>query len=160
MPSSRAPSRGAAITGDVVGRHRVAVAESCTGGLVAQALAAVEGSGEWFLGGVVAYHREVKAALLGVDPVDVVNERTAIDMAAGVAELTGASATIGLTGAAGPDPLDGAEPGTVVVATYVDGDVEVTTHHLEGEPEDVCAQARDLAVVALGTALRAHGCAR
>jgi len=153
-------NRGAAVTREVVGRHTIAVAESCTGGLVSQALAAVEGSGEWFLGGIVAYDRHVKASLLGVDPGDVVNETAATEMAAGVAELMGATATIGLTGAAGPDPLDGAEPGTVVVATYVDGAVDVRTHHLEGDPTDVCTQARDLAVVALGTALRAHERAR
>ena len=79
-------------------------------------------------------------------------------MAAGVAELMGATATIGLTGAAGPDPLDGAEPGTVVVATYVDGAVDVHMHRLEGDPTDVCTQARDLALVALSTA-RAPGTA-
>ena len=150
-------SMGAAITSEVLGEHTVAVAESCTGGLVSQALAAVEGSGDWFLGGIVAYDRDVKASLLGVDPGDVVNERAASAMAAGVAKLMGATATIGLTGAAGPDPLDGAEPGTVVVATYVDGAVDVHTHHLKGDPTDVCTQARDLAVVALNTALRAPG---
>jgi nicotinamide-nucleotide amidase len=153
-------SREATISSEVVGAHTVAVAESCTGGLVSQALAAVEGAGDWFLGGLVAYHRDVKAALLDVDPSDVVNERTAVGMATGISRLTGATATIGLTGAAGPDPLDGAVPGTVIIATCVDGDVEVRTHHLEGNPEEVCTQARDLAVVALGAALRTHAGAR
>jgi nicotinamide-nucleotide amidase len=138
-----------------VNGHRVAVAESCTGGLVAQSLARIEGSGEWFRGGLVAYHRDVKYSLLGVEPGPVVNERTARQMARGAADLFGATATIGLTGAAGPDPQDGAEPGTIVVATWVDGRTECVTHHFAGDPEAVCERGRDAAISALADALRA-----
>ncbi len=138
-----------------IGEHQVAVAESCTGGLVAQALARIEGSSEWFRGGLVAYQREVKYTLLGVEPGPAVNERTARQMARGAARLLGATATIGLTGAAGPDPQDGADPGTVVIATWVDGEVACTTHHFRGDPETVCAAARDAAIAALADAIRA-----
>jgi nicotinamide-nucleotide amidase len=138
----------------VVAGHRVAVAESCTGGLVAQSLARIEGSGEWFRGGLVAYHRDVKYSLLDVDPGPVVNERTARRMARRAADLFGATATIGLTGAAGPDPQDGAEPGTVVIATWVDGRTECITHHFTGDPEAVCISGRDAAISALAAAMR------
>ena len=47
---------------------RVGVAESCTAGLVAAALASVPGASAWFRGGVVSYATDVKRALLGVDP--------------------------------------------------------------------------------------------
>ena len=149
-----ADARDQGLSRRVVGHHLVAVAESCTGGLVSQTLAETEGSGEWFLGGLVAYSRDVKYSLLGVIPGPVVNERTAEQMARGVASMFGASAAIGVTGAAGPDPQDGVEPGTVMIATWVNRAVDCTTHHFPGDPRTVCAQARDQAVVALASALR------
>jgi nicotinamide-nucleotide amidase len=148
------PASTLALSSADVGDRTVAVAESCTGGLVGQALAQIEGSGDWFRGGLVAYHRNIKYALLGVDRGPVVNERAARQMARGAAALFGATATIGLTGAAGPDPQDGAEPGTVVIATYVDGAIDCTTHHFVGDPGSVCEQARAQAIAALTAALR------
>lgn len=142
--------------GDTVGEHVVAVAESCTGGLLTESLARISGSGDWFRGGLVAYHRDVKYAVLGVDHGPVVNERTACQMARGAARLFGATATVGLTGAAGPDPQDGAAPGTVVIATWVDGDLECTTHLVPGDPRAVCERARDLAIAALASGIRSH----
>ena len=143
-----------AVSSELVGSHRVAVAESCTGGLVSQALARAAGSGEWFLGGIVAYRREVKYALLDVEEGPVVNERAARQMAAGVAALLGASAAVAVTGAAGPEPQDGAEPGTVAIAVFVDGDATASTHRFAGSPPAVCEQARDTALEALATTLR------
>src|ERR1700704_1305718 len=82
----------------------VATAESCTGGLFAQALAQTEGSSEWFCGGIVAYQRRTKFDVLGVTPGPVVTERTAREMAQGVAGLLGTDIAVAVTGAAGPDP--------------------------------------------------------
>ena len=128
----------------------VAVAESCTGGLVAWTLAAAPGSGEWFRGGLVAYQRDVKFELLDVTPGPVVSTRAAEEMAVGVAALLHADVSVAVTGAAGPDPHDGAAPGTVIIAVAVDGHTTTCEYHIDGPPSAVakgaCARAlRDLA---------------
>ncbi len=83
-------------------------AESCTGGMVAQRLTSVPGSSQVFLGGVVAYSDEVKAAELGVphevlDRHGSVSAETAAAMAAGARARLGADVAISVTGIAGPD---------------------------------------------------------
>jgi nicotinamide-nucleotide amidase len=134
-------------------RRRVAVAESCTGGLLAQALVSMPGSGEWFRGGLVAYDSDVKFDLLDVTPGPVVTARAATEMAEGVARLLDADVTLAITGAAGPDPQDGAQPGTVFVACFVGGRTRVGEHHFDGPPAQVCEQARDQALRDLARAL-------
>jgi nicotinamide-nucleotide amidase len=86
----------------------LATAESCTGGMVAQRLTSVPGSSRVFLGGVVAYADEVKAAELGV-PREVLEEHgavsaeTAAAMAAGARGRLAADLAVAVTGIAGPD---------------------------------------------------------
>lgn len=104
---------------------RIAVAESLTGGLLADAIVSVPGASSVFSGGIVAYDTELKHTLLGVDAaklheVGPVDEQVALQMARGVrgaCAVGGAQATIGLatTGVAGPDPdpTTGQPPGTV-----------------------------------------------
>jgi nicotinamide-nucleotide amidase len=138
-------------------RHRcVAVAESCTGGLVAESIARMKGSGDWFRGGVVAYQPETKFRVLGVTRGPVVTESAAEEMARGVAALLEAEAAVGVTGAAGPEPHDGAPPGTVIIAVLVDDRVATRAHHFDGTPEQVCAQARDAALRTLSRMLEAE----
>jgi nicotinamide-nucleotide amidase len=132
----------------------VAAAESCTGGLIAQALAATPGSSDWFRGGLVAYQARVKQELLGVRPGPLVSADVAETMASGVARLMHADAAVSVTGAAGPDPLDGAEPGTVVVGVYLDGDASSFEHFFTGGPEAVCRRASDAAIANLVETLR------
>ncbi len=85
----------------------LATAESCTGGLVAARLTSVPGSSDVFLGGVVAYANEVKAAALGV-PAEVLREHgavsaeTAAAMAHGARARLGADLAVAVTGIAGP----------------------------------------------------------
>ena len=85
----------------------LATAESCTGGLVAARLTSVPGSSDVFLGGVVAYANEVKAAALGV-PAEVlrahgaVSAETAAAMAHGARARLGADLAVAVTGIAGP----------------------------------------------------------
>lgn len=94
----------------------VALAESCTGGLVAAAITEVAGSSGYFLGGVVSYSNEAKVALLGV-PEELLAAHGAVSpevagaMAAGARARFGADLAVGVTGVAGPD---GGSPGKPV----------------------------------------------
>ncbi len=95
----------------------LAVMESCTGGLLAHSITQVPGSSEYFLGGIVSYTNEVKAAW-GVNPSiiqehGVVSPEVARDMARACREAMDADVGIGITGVAGPDELEGQPVGTV-----------------------------------------------
>ena len=140
-----------------MGGPSLACAESCIAGLLAQAFAAVEGSGDWFRGGVVAYQRGVKVCLLDLDPHDPLVSRTVAEqMAAGLAQRIGADITVATTGAAGPEPLDGAPPGTVVVAVFAYNSVtSVEFHYADADPNEVVERAATDAAVALADRLLA-----
>jgi nicotinamide-nucleotide amidase len=90
-------------------RHAtVAVAESCTGGLLGGRLTALPGSSDYFLGGFVAYANAVKVGALNVDPAvlerhGAVSGEVAEAMAVGAHRLTGATYALSTTGVAGPD---------------------------------------------------------
>lgn len=86
---------------------RLAVAESCTGGLLGGRLTAVAGSSDYFLGGVISYANEVKTGLLGVRPETLaasgaVSRECAAEMAAGVRRRLDADVGVATTGIAGP----------------------------------------------------------
>jgi len=88
-------------------KKTVAVAESCTAGLVSHLLTNVPGSSEYLLGGVVAYSNAVKQQVLGVSgktlsTVGAVSEETAAEMANGVKHLIGTDFGLSTTGIAGP----------------------------------------------------------
>ena len=99
----------------------VAVAESCTGGLVADAITDIPGSSGYFLGGIVSYADTAKASLLGV-PAEVLAAHGAVSaqvgraMAEGVRERFAADLAAAVTGVAGPDGGSEAKP---VGLTYV-----------------------------------------
>jgi nicotinamide-nucleotide amidase len=85
----------------------LAVAESCTGGLVAQRITSVPGSSRGFLGGAVVYSDALKTAFAGVPPELIVqhgavSEEVARALAEGIRQRTGASIGLGVTGIAGP----------------------------------------------------------
>lgn len=100
---------------------RLAVAESCTGGMLGEWVTSVPGSSEWFLGGVISYDNSVKESLLGV-PIDVlrehgaVSEQSALAMSKGVLNLVRADIAVSVTGVAGPGGGSAEKP---VGLTYI-----------------------------------------
>jgi nicotinamide-nucleotide amidase len=110
-------------------KESISVAESLTGGGLAQALSSLPGSSEIFRGSVTAYQAEIKSEVLRVpaqliSEMGVVSEEVAISMATGVRDLMNSTWAISTTGVAGPGPTDGVQPGTVWVA--IEGPISQT----------------------------------
>jgi nicotinamide-nucleotide amidase len=104
----------------------LAVAESCTGGLIAQKLTDVPGSSDYFLGGVVAYSNAAKVSLLGVPEAllrehGAVSEPVACKMAEGVRARFGADFGIATTGISGPGGGSEEKPVGLVYVALADG---------------------------------------
>ena len=103
-------------------RHlTLAVAESCTGGLIGHRITNVPGSSTYFLGGIISYAYEAKERLLGVShdtlyDFGAVSEQTARAMARGARRALGADVAVSVTGIAGPG---GAMPGKPVGLTWI-----------------------------------------
>lgn len=139
----------------------VAVAESCTGGLLAERLTRMPGSSAYFLGGVVAYADRVKTALLGVADELIardgaVSEQVARAMASGVRARVGSDWGIGITGIAGPGGGSRAKPvGRVDIALAgPGGQVVYRRVQLAGDREAVRQRAAELALELLRDRLR------
>lgn len=100
---------------------KLALAESCTGGLIGNRITAVPGSSEYFLGDIVAYAYEAKVALLGVS-WDTLNTRgavsheTVLEMARGARRALNADIAVSVTGIAGPG---GGTPEKPVGTTWI-----------------------------------------
>ena len=116
-------------------KQTLAIAESCTGGLVTHRLTNIPGSSEYLVAGVIAYAYEAKVAALGVTwetltQHGAVSEETALAMARGVRSRFSASLGLSITGIAGPG---GAMPGKPVGLTYIalaDGADDVVERHV------------------------------
>jgi len=134
---------------------KVAVAESCTGGLLGGRLTDVPGSSDWFAGGIVAYENDVKRQFLGVaaemlERHGAVSEPTAVAMADGVRDRLAADAGVAITGIAGPTGGSPEKPvGTVVIAVST-GPAVVRTYRFVGDR----AMVRQQAVIAAMELLR------
>ena len=121
----------------------LAVAESCTGGLLAKRLTDRAGASKWFCGGVVAYSDNSKMEPLGVAPallarVGAVSEEVALSMATGVARVFQADAGVGITGIAGPGGGTSDKPvGTVCYAVAVGERTAARTKVFVGDREGV-----------------------
>ena len=90
-------------------------------------IVATPGSGDWFKGGIVAYDREVKFHLLGVERGPVVTSAAAAQMAQGIRDMIGSDLGIATTGEAGPHAEEDMPVGTLFVAVADDYSVQV--HH-------------------------------
>lgn len=130
----------------------IAVAESCTGGLLAARLTEVPGSSRVVLGGVIAYANSVKEQELGVSSEDIaefgaVSEPVAIQMARGVRGMTGATIGVGITGVAGPDGGTPEKPvGTVWIALDVRGETRAVRAIYIGDRAEIRHRATQVAM--------------
>jgi len=126
--------------------HTLALAESCTGGLLAERITAIPGSSSVFLGGAVVYSSAAKTALTGV-PAQLLEDKGAVNdtvarlLAQGIRQRTGASIAISITGIAGPAVTSGpdaAKPvGLVLIALTDDDDTHVKLLHIPGDRDRV-----------------------
>jgi nicotinamide-nucleotide amidase len=132
----------------------VAAAESLTAGLFCATLATVPGASATLRGGVVVYATDLKTRLAGV-PADLlaahgpVSPETAAALAEGVRERCAATWGIGLTGVAGPDPVDGHAPGRVYLGIAGARRTDVVALDLPGARAAVRAAAVGAAVEGL-----------
>ena len=123
----------AARAGEVLGTkgYTLALAESCTGGLIASMITDVPGSSKYFLASLVTYDDRTKVSLLEVSEETLkahgaVSEETAREMASGVRRATGADVGLSTTGIAGPGGATPTKPvGLVHFALDVRGEVTV-----------------------------------
>lgn len=111
------------LVGELLRRRglRLAVAESCTGGLVSDLITNVSGSSTYFMGGVIAYAYEAKVRLLGVswrtlEKHGAVSQETVLEMACGVRKALAADIGISVSGIAGPS---GGTPEKPVGLTWI-----------------------------------------
>ncbi len=132
--------------------YRLAVAESCTGGLLGGAITSIPGSSRWFLGGVVAYADRLKSSLLGVEPSllaahGAVSAEVAAAMARGARDAAGAEAALAVTGVAGPGGGTPGKPvGTVFIAAATPRGEVVRPFRFPGERERVREAAVEAAL--------------
>lgn len=117
---------------------RIAVAESLTSGRLASTVGAGEGAGSWFVGGIVAYLRDVKERVLEIEKgVDLCSAECAEQLALGAASLFDADVCVSTTGVGGPDAEDGHPPGTVFLGWAVRGETGHRLLRIDDEPAAV-----------------------
>jgi nicotinamide-nucleotide amidase len=135
---------------------RIAVAESCTGGLISSRLTDVPGSSDYMERGVVAYSNRAKVELLGVPESLIVahgavSEKVAQAMAAGIVRAAGVDLGVGITGIAGPSGGTAEKPVGTVAASVVRSsragpEARTTTWQFPGEREQIKFQASQAAL--------------
>ncbi len=136
----------------VMRQKTVAVAESCTGGLLSERLTRVSGSSGYFLGGAVCYTNEMKTRWAGV-PAELIQAHGAVSkpvaqaLAEGVRARVGASIGVGITGIAGPTGGTEAKPvGSVFIALADERGTQVREFHFPGTRDRVRLWASQMAL--------------
>ena len=134
------------------GRHRLGVAESCTGGMLAERVTNIPGASATFIGGVVAYADVVKTAALKV-PIETleahgaVSEQTVCAMAEGAQRLFSADCTMAVTGIAGPGGGTPDKPvGTVWLAARVHTATRAVKRVFPGDRDEIRRRAAQAAL--------------
>jgi nicotinamide-nucleotide amidase len=139
----------------------LAVAESCTGGLVGHRITGIAGSSAYFERGVMVYSNRAKEEMLGVDEAilrthGAVSAQCAEAMARGVSERAGAACGLSITGIAGPGGATPTKPvGTVFIGLAVDGKVSARRFRFNGDRASVKWQSSVMALDMLRRALEA-----
>jgi len=125
-------------------RHRtLALAESCTGGLISHRITGIAGSSAYYLGGVTSYANDVKVKLLGVTPATLekygaVSQETALEMSHGIRERIGADFGLSVTGIAGPGGGTPEKPvGTVWISIAQAKNHEAKLFRFHGDRERI-----------------------
>jgi PncC family amidohydrolase len=113
----------------------LAVAESCTGGLIGERITSVSGSSAWFVGGIIAYSNSTKEKELGVDNALIlsdgaVSEKVAAKMAAGVRARLGSDIGLSTTGIAGPQGGSPEKPVGLVFTGLADAKHSTVRRHV------------------------------
>jgi nicotinamide-nucleotide amidase len=142
------------VVGDLLVQRqmRIALAESCTGGLLTSRLTDVSGSSRYVRHSVVAYSNDAKTGLLGVAESLIaehgaVSEQVALAMADGIRAQAGVEVGVGVTGIAGPDGGTPQKPvGTVAIATVTAAATRSRVFRFPGEREQVKFQASQAAL--------------
>jgi len=109
------------------------LAESVTGGYIAERITDVPGASQVFRGSIVSYAGDVKRDVLGVPHGPVVSDEAAVAMAEGARRVLGADVGLAVTGVAGPESQDGHRPGTVFVGWAIGDDVDSIMLKLPGD---------------------------
>jgi nicotinamide-nucleotide amidase len=142
-------SRGEETLEQIVGYYlmmrqmTLAVAESCTGGLVAQRITSVPGSSSYFLSGITCYSNESKIELAGIPPLLIemngaVSPEVAKGLADGIRQKTGATLGLGITGIAGPAGGTVQKPvGLVHIALSMEACLDHKEFHFAGDRERI-----------------------
>ena len=149
----------AAVVLAALGARKVAVAESCTGGLLGGRLSAVPGASARFVGGIIAYDNRIKREALGV-PAALIREHGAVSepvvraMAEGAARVLGTETAMAITGIAGPDGGTPEKPvGTVWCAASCDGRTRAVRRVMPGDRGEIRERAAQAALDLLRRAL-------
>ncbi|OGO18497.1 MAG: hypothetical protein A2Z14_19860 [Chloroflexi bacterium RBG_16_48_8] len=133
-------------------RWTLAIAESCTGGLVGHRITEVPGSSDYFIGGIIAYAYETKEKFLGVEPETLetygaVSEETIVQMAQGVRKVFDVDVGIAVTGIAGPaSDLTDKPVGLTWVAVSTAEGVVTESHHWTGDRSSNKLQSAEAAL--------------
>ena len=143
---------------EVVGSHlamknaTISVAESCTGGMLAERLTSVPGSSRYFMSGVVCYSNESKMELTGIPPLLIemqgaVSEEVARGLAEGIRSRAGTTIGVGVTGIAGPGGGSAEKPvGTVHIAVASPAETQHRRFLFPGDREKVRWQTSQTAL--------------
>jgi nicotinamide-nucleotide amidase len=130
---------------------KLAVAESCTGGMLGERITNIPGSSDVFLGGVIAYDNEVKVEALGVRREDIerygaVSEEVALQMAAGIRKKMGADVGVAVTGIAGPGGGTPDKPVGLIWISVQGSDSKARRFHVGGDRAEIRQRAAQAAL--------------
>ena len=133
----------------------IAVAESCTGGLLSSSLTSIPGASSYFNCGFITYSNESKIKMLNVDFQTIelfgaVSEKVAYEMAVGAGQHSQSDLAISVTGIAGPSGGTAEKPvGMVCFGFYVEGEVSTTTQFFSGVRSEIVSESIAFALTEL-----------